>query len=635
MGEHADPALRKAAEYAAAFAAFFLLSLFVEWYILPSYGGEVHSYRMEWVLCARYIDQGILYSSGTPYCVQPPLLHYTVWLAIKAFGLGGLDWALFTGTVLSSTVAYALLKRILEAEGIRHNPWLFAAMFALLIAATSVTYFETIMSTAFLLAGYLALYHGRRGEIRGAFLLFLSLMAKALAAPLAGLMVLHYVAVNLRKSRRALALPAALAVLSAAAITAFPGIVEYTYTAHSSAPVKALDAAGLAYALSPAYPLFTKQHILLYALAAYLAYVLYRHRDITAALAASSVPFMVRHAVTAGAAVISMLYYSVPFNAFIIVSALRERAQAKPGSPRDIASILFILVLVSYGSLLYRLDPLSSQTANPDLTELQGAIAFLPDDAGPMLTGRQNRDYLLPLIEAAGARASDYGIEYIADIPTTYGIDANVGPRMRSAGIVGDIGRKAEERISPAEMALFSAQKMENAEAERKLRAGWYSALILAPPDYNGILRILNENRTHPYNCTVTLPNVYYRSRGGVHITSVMFRDRGLCETMKTKVVRYYADRFDAICAKSRIAAELIKDQVLPLNGWRMNKETGACKADGDYLDESLAEPWPISSREYAKPKDLMWFAALAAAATGTYLAAKKPMKARRRKSAR
>jgi hypothetical protein len=631
------PALEKlSGEFFLVFLSFLVLGAAVCGYILPEYAGEPRSYRLEWVLCSRYIDQGILYNSGTPYCVQAPLLHYTVWALIKTVGLGNLDKVLFSLTALSSAAAYMLLKRILDEEGLVYNRWLYAAVYALTVAEISVTYFETILSTVFLLAGFIALYYRKSGrrELWGAAFLSLSVMSKILAAPLVAIICAHYVLRRSGNHVRALLVPAGISAMLLAVILRLPGVLDYAYFVHMMAPARAMTLSELAYALSPFHPLFTKQHILLYALTAYLGWVLYRRRDLFALLAASYVPYAIRHPITGGIEVIPMLYYSIPFNVFIIFCLLRERGHVKPGGGGDFASILVIVLFAAYGSHLYRLNPLSQNTPDPGPAELDFGISFLPKDVGTVVTGYWNRFPLRDSLSAAGSDISAYKIAYLRDIPEKYGIDSPVGLRMKAMGTVSEIGAGGQENITPEEAEMFRDETAGNGEIVRGIRDGAYAAVILSPPDFLGLMRLQGSGGLAAYACTVTLPNAYYRGGLGADTTVVFFKDVDKCQTMKAQAEKYYAARFDSICGKSREAAMLLMNVVFPKNGWGMFRDVSGCGVEGDYMGEGNIEPWPITPREHANARDLLILAAAAAtmtAARGAKLTKGMPQKSQKR----
>ncbi|MFH0862459.1 MAG: hypothetical protein V1875_05440, partial [Candidatus Altiarchaeota archaeon] len=129
-----------------------------------------------------------------------------------------------------------------------------------------------------------------------------------------------------------------------------------------------------------------------------------------------------------------------------------------------------------------------------------------------------------------------------------------------------------------------------NQEVLKSLRNGEYKMVLLGPPDYLELKdALISSNFTRYYNCSVTIPNGYYMQTGGIHISTVWFRDKIACKEMKDKVLRYYSDHFGEICSKSRFAADTLKKYVFPRLGITYTQETYRCNGGKEYFHSKPA----------------------------------------------
>ncbi len=576
------------------------------------------SYRPDWVLCSRYLEQGVLYDSGKPYCVHPPLLHYSIWLILKLVGLSRLDAAVWAVIVVSNAASYLLLKDVLGREGVKYNPAVYTALFLLLVTGNSSGQYDTTVSTTLMLAGFRTLYYGglRRSFPVGGALIFLSVIMKAVAIPAAAVIFAHRFASAGSRRLETLQAPAVFALLSGATILAFKNVVEHTLTAHFVVWQYTLQEA--AYALSPLSDSFTKQHLVVYVLGAYCAYLALRHRDSFSLLALAGVAVRVRHVFTGGLNVFSFSHYWLPYYAFLVAALLKERAAARKGSARDYIGLAVVVFTILYASPMSRLYPVSDGSIFPWVLELEGGLKYLPN--GSILTGWENQYYLKPVIEGVGRSYSDFDFDYVRGAPDYYWVDLKVGRRMLAAGMIANLTTEGDEPLTAEESSAFGGSQEDNSRVMERLAKAEYSMLLLAPPAYDEMTMLIKKNLTKAYNCTAVLPNAYYRTKGGVHLTTVFFKDRAACEATRRSVAEYYLDAYGGICSRSGFAANFVKNTVFPLNGYKARLDQAECNFENDwFMDKTDLEggtdfkPWEMMASADAVRLALMLSAILVA----------------------
>jgi len=100
-------------------------------------------------------------------------------------------------------------------------------------------------------------------------------------------------------------------------------------------------------------------------------------------------------------------------------------------------------------------------------------------------------------------------------------------------------------------------------KAESKLRDeiinGKYSLIIYGPPLWSAVQRVvisLPQEVKNQY-CVVKVPNfLYYGS--GLSYTELVFHNKKDCSTILSGMRGYYSEKFDYICSKSQIAANVV-----------------------------------------------------------------------------
>jgi hypothetical protein len=616
--------------FLAVSALMFLFCLGVKDFVLPATELENPSYRFEWLLCSRFLEDGRIYDGTRPYCVHPPLLYLTVWAAIKAFGHVNLDLALSIFGALMNAASYLLLGGILRKENISAPRPLLLAMFLLLIAANTVGSVETAASTAMLLAGFYAMRYcpDDRWQALAGLLYFASVMFKVLTVPLIGIIVAYHAVFARRFDRGAAILAAALVIPLGACMLYYPHLLYYTVEVHSVIQRYALPA--LAWVLSPAYPFLTKQHLALYVMTAYLLYLLAKNRDVFTLLALSSAGFLVRHILTGGVRVISILYYYVPFNAFLIVALLKELAKAKTGSREYYLNIAVAALLLFYLSPAYLTPPLTPSPVDPLMAQIEGAIIYLPPGGGTILTGYTNRYYFEPMFSALGMDFGAYQFDYVMDVQAAHGTDKAIEERMRASGMIGNFTRDVWEKFTSEETLLYGDNARHNIPVRKRLQDGEYSIVMLAPPDYVGLYGLVKESLPAVYNCSVILPNTYYQTKGGVHMTTLLFKDQASCARMRRSVVDYYVLQYDSICAKSLFAAQVIRNVVLPLDHAKLDLDLSHCNSENDpFQDKSGIGGGPeFKEQDILRPEDIPKVAIVLALALAFSWAASQKAKA-------
>jgi hypothetical protein len=574
------------------------------------------------------MQDGRLYD-GNPYCFQPPLVILILLALAKTVGYRYLDIAVYLLIVAANTGCYIILEIILSKMRLRYSRPLFAVLFLFLVTANTLVYFEAILSSFFLIWGYYLLYYSeypRKTYVCGV-LFFLSLASKVFTLPIIAIILIHYLYTKYKDTPResrahlrvdTLAVPLTIVLLTALTMWLYPNLLAYNITAHILG--NNYDAYGLMNVLFSAEYL-TKLHLALFLTTLYLLYLFIKFKDLNSLVPLAFFPIFVRQLISGGIQMIYGLQYTIPFHLFLIIAILRERDSLRRRSAADWASVAVIVILLAYGSFLYALYPLSQGSLSEDMLELQYGMSYLPND-GKILTGYNNRPYLEGLLSGLGKRPSDYDFDYVMPVPDTIGFDVGIAGRMHEIGVVKNPGKDAEERINPDEAGAFELNRALNDQVSKRLSNAEYSAIIYGPPDYNTLNELLKKIDTQAYRYQLAVPNGYYETKNGAHMTLIFFKDNVTYQRMRLPVVDYYLRHFSFICSKSRTAAFWLTKYILPANGVSTNASLERCNFDGDYFK---SKGWTeggasFTPKERISQTDLIWLATILVSVWALYL---------------
>jgi hypothetical protein len=618
--------LRGALKAAGLLILFAVFSFWVKAYVLDQDSLDTPAFRLDWVLCSRYMDEGRLYA-GQPYCPFPPVFTQVINLVLGAFGAVNLSMAIFALCILATLTTYLLLERVAAHYVPDYSKGAMLLLFLFLVPAATTHNFETASATTFLAAGFYLLRCRKEwwGEYAAGFMFYLSIMHKMLTLPLIGLIVLHHVYVSWAKFKggrlkvmptsKGAGLVAAMALPTLVTAMSFENFMAYNFSAHADIVVYTVSE--YLSVLSPFSAYFSKQHIVMYVSAAYLAYLLFKNRDILSLLAFSSVVFLLRHIMTGSINIIHGFYYSVPFNIFIILVMLREFKDASGDMLRRSAAVAAAAILLCYGSPMEKVYPFGGWLGE-EKAQLEHGLKYALGGSGRILTGYGNKGHYEILWRGLGEDISSYEFDYLRPIPTAYGMDPFAANRLKNLGIVKDISKGAEENITPEEMRMFEGDIANNAKIMERLKEGRYDMILVSPPDYPGLIEAMPEFEGYGYNCSVALPDTYYIDENTVHVMLVKFKDQERCKDIRSKVVDYYTKKLPEICAKSRSAAANIKDKVLPLNKVGIKLDLDGCAKENPYYRGGISA-WElfILAVVILAAELAVWYAGRATAAVG------------------